>query len=143
MRVDSENLTAGPVERVLVRFEDAAAVSVYPVADPSSGDQVMAALEMLPGRSFDPERFSAFLSAQPDLGTKWVPSFVRIAAGLPQTASGKVTKEPLRAEGWWGGNDPVFRRRGAALAFAPMAAGDRRELLAEFRRHGREGLVGA
>jgi fatty-acyl-CoA synthase len=143
MRVDSENLTAGPVERVLVRFEDAAAVSVYPVADPSSGDQVMAALEMLPGRPFDPGRFSAFLSAQPDLGTKWVPSFVRIAAGLPQTASGKVTKEPLRAEGWWRGNDPVFRRRGATLAFAPMAARDRRELLAEFRRHGREELVGA
>ena len=36
----------------------------------------------------------------------------------------------------------VFRRRGATLAFAPMAVGDRRELLAEFRRHGREEFVG-
>jgi fatty-acyl-CoA synthase len=142
MRVDSENLTAGPVERVLLRFEDVATVSVYPVADPRSGDQVMAALEMLPGRAFDPAGLTAFLAAQPDLGTKWVPSFVRIAAGLPQTATGKVTKGPLRAEGWWGGSDPVFRRRGATLAFVPMDAGDRHELLAEFRRHGRGGFVG-
>ena len=37
MRVDSENLTAGPIERVLVRFEDAAAVAVYPVPDPARG----------------------------------------------------------------------------------------------------------
>jgi fatty-acyl-CoA synthase len=141
MRVDSENLTAGPIERVLVRFGDVAAVAVYSVADPRSGDQVMAALEMLPGRAFDPGVFSAFLAGQPDLGTKWVPSFLRITSGLPQTASGKVTKEPLRAEGWWKGGDPVFRRRDATLGFFPMAAGDRDELEAEFRQHGREGIV--
>jgi fatty-acyl-CoA synthase len=142
MRVDSENLTAGPIERVLVRFEDVAAVAVYSVADPRSGDQVMAALEMLPGRAFDAEGFSDFLASQPDLGTKWAPSFVRVSGGLPQTASGKVTKDPLRAEGWWGGSDPIFRRRGAARAYALMENGDRRELRAEFRRHGREALVG-
>ena len=61
MRVDSENLTAGPIERVLVRHEGVAAVAVYAVPDPRTGDQVMAALEMLPGRSFDPGRFSRFL----------------------------------------------------------------------------------
>ena len=49
MRVDSENLTAGPIERVLNRFDDVATVAVYSVPDPRSGDQVMAALEMLPG----------------------------------------------------------------------------------------------
>jgi fatty-acyl-CoA synthase len=142
MRVDSENLTAGPIERILVRFVDAAAAAVYSVADPRSGDQVMVALEMLPGREFDPEEFGAFLTSQPDLGTKWVPSFVRVAAGLPQTASGKVTKDPLRAEGWWHGGDPIYRRCGATLAFALMDASDRLQLQAEFRRHGREGLVG-
>jgi fatty-acyl-CoA synthase len=142
MRVDSENLTAGPIERVLVRFDHVATVAVYSVADPRSGDQVMAAFEMLPGRTFDPEQLSVFLASQPDLGTKWVPSFVRISGALPQTASGKVTKDPLRAEGWWRGSDPVFRRRGASLAFVPMDARDRDELRAELRRHGREGLVG-
>ena len=143
MRVDSENLAAGPIERVLNRFGAVAAVAVYPVADPRSGDQVMAALEMLPGRTFDPEGFGTFLAGQPDLGTKWAPSFVRIAAGgLPQTASGKVTKGPLRAQGWWQGNDPVFRRGDAPLDYGPMDEGDRHRLMAEFRRHGREGLVG-
>jgi len=67
---------------------------------------------------------------------------VRIAAGgLPQTASGKVTKGPLRAEGWWQASDPVFWR-GGTLDYAPMDEGDRHRLKAEFRRHGREGLVG-
>jgi fatty-acyl-CoA synthase len=142
MRVDSENLTAGPVERVLVRHGDVAAAAVYPVPDPRSGDQVMVALELLPGRDFDADAFGAFLAAQPDLGTKWVPSFVRVTDALPQTASGRVTKGLLRTEGWWGGSDPVFRRLGSSLSFAPMDDHHRGELRAEFRRHGREGLVG-
>jgi steroid-22-oyl-CoA synthetase len=141
MRVDSENLTAGPIERVLVRHEGVAAAAVYPVADPRSGDQVMATVEMLPGRPFDADAFSAFLAAQADLGTKWAPSFLRVTEALPQTASGKVTKGPLRTEGWWGGTDPVFRRVGSSLSFVPMGARDRAELRAEFRRHGREDRV--
>ena len=112
MRVDSENLSAGPIERVLVRFAPVATVAVYSTPDPRSGDQVMAALELLPGAAFDPAAFDAFLAAQPDLGTKWVPSYVRVTGALPQTASGKVTKDPLRSEGWWHGADAVFRRRG-------------------------------
>jgi fatty-acyl-CoA synthase len=141
MRVDSENLSAGPIERVLVRFEPAATVAVYSVPDPRSGDQVMAAVELLPGVAFDPDAFGAFLAAQPDLGTKWTPSFVRITRALPQTASGKVTKDPLRAEGWWGGADAVFRRDGST-SYVPMEEADRRRLRAEFARHGREHLVG-
>jgi len=142
MRVDSENLTAGPIERVLVRFDPAATVAVYAVPDPRSGDQVMAAVELLPGREFDPEAFTAFLAAQPDLGTKWTPSFVRVTGALPQTASGKVTKDPLRAEGWWRGDDVIFRRDGATSSYRPMDRSDRQELRDEFGRHGRERLVG-
>jgi fatty-acyl-CoA synthase len=141
MRVDSENLTAGPIERVLVRIEGVAAVAVYSVPDPRSGDQVMAALELLPGRSFEPERFSEFLASQPDLGTKWIPSFVRVSRGLPQTASGKVTKDPLRSDGWWRGSDPVFVRRGTTT-FVPLGDGDRQGLRDQFNRHGREALIG-
>ncbi len=141
MRVDSENLTAGPIEQVLVRHRAVATVAVYPVPDPRTGDQVMAALELLPGQSFDADRFAAFLVDQPDLGTKWVPSFLRISQALPQTASGKVTKGSLRREGWWGGADPIFRRAGAGMAFVPMGDPDREALRAEFRRHGRQGLV--
>jgi fatty-acyl-CoA synthase len=142
MRVDSENLTAGPIERILVRLDGVAAVAVHSVPDPRSGDQVMAALEMLPGRSFDAAGFAAFLASQPDLGTKWIPSFVRVTGGLPQTATGKVTKDPLRSEGWWRGSDPVYQRRGTPPVYLAMGDDDRQVLRDEFRRHGREGLVG-
>ena len=142
MRVDSENLTAGPIERVLVRYEGVATAAVYAVPDPRTGDQVMAALEMLPGRPFDPDGFSRFLSAQPDLGTKWVPSFVRISRGLPQTASGKVTKDPLRAEGWWRGGDPVYRCQGAPATYVAVDDQHRNLLRRQFDRHGRRALLG-
>jgi fatty-acyl-CoA synthase len=146
MRVDSENLSAGPIERVLVRFDDVAAVAVYSVPDPRSGDQVMAAFEMLPGRRFDPARFVRFLGDQPDLGTKWTPAFVRVTTGLPQTASGKVTKEPLRAQGWWAAGEPVYHRDGSSApgpaVYRAMEEADGDQLRVEFRRHGRHDLVG-
>jgi fatty-acyl-CoA synthase len=141
MRVDSENLAAGPIERVLVRFGDAAAVAVYAVPDPRSGDQVMAAVELLPGRRFDPRSFALFLASQPDLGTKWPPAFVRVTGALPQTASGKVTKEPLRRAGWWRGDEPVFRRVGPTFGYLLLDEDARNGLRAEFGRHGREGLI--
>jgi len=145
LRVDSENLSAGPVERVLVRHPDAATVVVYPVPDPRSGDQVMAAIELLPGRTFDADGFARFLGAQDDLGTKWAPAFVRLSATLPQTASGKVTKGPLRTEGWWDCGDPVYRRLATDdghFAYAPLSPSDADALREAFRRHGRIGLVG-
>jgi fatty-acyl-CoA synthase len=141
LRVDSENLTAGPIERVLVRHPDVAAVAVYGVPDPRSGDQVMAALELLPGRSLDPEGLGAFLEAQDDLGTKWPPAFVRLTHGLPQTASGKATKDPLRRQGWWACDDPVLVRIGPGLTYAPLDGEARDRLRAQFADHGRAELL--
>ena len=111
LRVDSENFAAGPVEAVLSRHPDLSVVAVYPVPDTASGagDQVMLALETVPGRPFDPEAFAEWLAAQPDLGPKWVPRYVRVSASLPQTATGKVTKVGLRAEAW-ACDDPVWWR---------------------------------
>ncbi len=146
LRVDSENLTAGPIERVLVRYPDAVAVAVYGVPDPRTGDQVMAALEPLPGHRFDPDAFGAFLAAQGDLGTKWVPTFLRVTAALPQTANGKVTKSSLRSEGWWRCDDTLYRRRPGAAGAPPvydrMGPEDVSALRAELAAHGRLGLLG-
>jgi steroid-22-oyl-CoA synthetase len=142
MRVDSENLTAGPIERVLVRFDPAAAVAVYAVPDPRSGDQVMAAVELLPEQGFDPATFARFLASQPDLGTKWAPAYVRVTRALPQTASGKVRKEPLRAEGWWGSDEPVYRREGPGLEYVVLDDAGRTALRDEFGHHRREGMIG-
>jgi fatty-acyl-CoA synthase len=105
----------------------------------------MAAVELLPDRAFDPGGFARFLSAQDDLGTKWAPAFVRVAAALPQTANGKVTKGPLRRDGWWAGDDPVYRRRPGPDGSPVYLLFDRQDtvdLLDEFSRHGRRGLVG-
>src|SRR5439155_716958 len=74
LRVDSENLAAAMIENILARYEDADAVAVYAVPDPVTGDQVMATI----AGSFDPAGFVDFLAAQPDLGTKMAPRFVRV-----------------------------------------------------------------
>ncbi|MEV6394919.1 AMP-binding protein [Streptomyces sp. NPDC051907] len=108
LRVDSENLAAAMIENILARWERASAVAVYAVPDPVSGDQVMAALSLRDPARFDPQEFAAFLSAQPDLGTKMAPRFVRVLPELPLTATNKIHRSRLRAEGlasregtWW------------------------------------------
>jgi fatty-acyl-CoA synthase len=73
-------------------------VAVYPIPDPAVGDQVMAALVLRDGAEFDVDEFTGFLAAQPDLGPKQWPSFVRIGATLPRTETFKVVKRLLSAE---------------------------------------------
>ena len=104
LRVDSENLAAAVIENILARYEGAHAVAVYAVPDPVTGDQVMAAL----AGTFDPAAFTAFLDAQPDLGTKMAPRFVRVLDRMPVTATNKIHRARLRKEGvhcadpvWW------------------------------------------
>ncbi|MFF4804200.1 long-chain-fatty-acid--CoA ligase [Streptomyces sp. NPDC001351] len=104
LRVDSENLAAAMIENILARYEGADAVAVYAVPDPVTGDQVMATI----AGSFDPAGFAAFLAAQPDLGTKMAPRFVRVVDRMPVTATNKIHRALLRREGvrcadpvWW------------------------------------------
>ncbi|RRR47167.1 acyl-CoA synthetase [Mycolicibacter terrae] len=108
MRVDGENLGTAPIERILLRHNAVAQVAVYPIPDPAVGDQVMAALVLADGTSFDLAEFRAFLSEQPDLGPKQWPSYVRVADELPRTETFKVLKRVLSAEGV-DCADPVYR----------------------------------
>jgi fatty-acyl-CoA synthase len=140
LRVDGENFAAGPVEAVLSRFPGVAAVAVYGVPDPRTGDQVMAALEQAPGTGFDPDAFAAFLAAQPDLGTKWAPRFVRVVASLPVTATGKLDRKPLRAERWETA-DPVWWRPDRSPDYRPLTRGDVAALAQEFGEAGRASLL--
>jgi fatty-acyl-CoA synthase len=140
LRVDSENFAAGPVEAVLSRNPDLAIVAVYPVPDTASGagDQVMVALESVPGRPFDPVGFATWLLEQPDLGAKWLPRYVRVSASLPQTATGKVTKVGLRAEAWVC-DEPVWWRPldSADVRFEQLTDDDREKLAAGLAENGR------
>ncbi len=99
MRVDGENLAAGPVERILQRLPQVAQVAVYPVPDDSVGDQVMAALVLRGEDHLEPADFGAFLKSQPDLSPKAWPRYVRINDALPTTATNKILKRALIAEG--------------------------------------------
>ncbi len=140
LRVDSENFTAAPIERILGRYLGQRGVAVYAVPDSRTGDQVMAALEVDdPGR-FDATDFAAFLDDQPDLGTKWVPRYLRIVVALPVTGTDKVDKAPLRAE-QWSSADPYWVRRDRSTVYTPMTPADVEALRAEFAASGRDGLL--
>jgi fatty-acyl-CoA synthase len=141
LRVDSENFAAAPVERILGRFPGFSGVAVFAVPDARTGDQVMVAAEVPEGSSFDPSAFAAFLAAQPDLGTKWSPRFVRIVPALPVTATDKIDKRPLRAV-MWDTPDPVWHRVGRDQKFVPMARSDIEALRNEFADNGRLDLLG-
>jgi fatty-acyl-CoA synthase len=141
LRVDSENFAAAPVERIVERHPDLAAVAVYAVPDPRSGDAVMAAVELRPGTAFDPDGFASFLSDQPDLGTKWSPRFVRVMDSLPLTATGKITKDALRRAAWQC-HDPVFWAPDRApWRYRRLTGDDRAHLGDEFARFGRSALL--
>ena len=139
IRVDSENFSAGPVERILDRFPGVLVVAVYPVPDPRTGDQVMTAIQLEPEVRFDPAAFSEFCRTQPDMGTKWAPRFVRIMEEMPVTATRKISKPSLRRDSW---TEPgqVYVRGGAAGVddeYRLLTDADREALLAQYRTHGR------
>lgn len=129
LRVDSENLASGPIEQLLGRHPAVRGVAVYPVPDPHTGDQVMAALETT--EEFDPDDFSDFLLSQPDLGTKWQPRLLRLMTDLPVTATRKVDKPALRRLAWSGGH--VLELRDGR--YHPLDDARRAELEAEYAAH--------
>ena len=121
LRVDGENLGTAPIERILLRHPDISEVAVYAVPDAPVGDQVMAAVVLRRDQVFDPVAFAEFLAAQPDLGPKQVPRFVRVAARLPRTPTHKVLKRTLTAQGW-SCADPVWWRSGRETRYRPLTA---------------------
>jgi fatty-acyl-CoA synthase len=140
LRVDSENFAAAPVERILNRWGGATGTAVYGVPDSRTGDQVMAALEVVVPSSFDADAFATWLDAQTDLGTKWAPRYLRLVEALPTTATDKVDKAPLRAARWRT-DDPVWWRPAGASTYRPFTAGDLAALEAEFEQHRRSNLL--
>jgi fatty-acyl-CoA synthase len=110
MRVDGENIAAAPIERILLRLPVVNRVAVYAVPDENVGDQVMAALVPKGGATLTPAAFTAFLDAQPDLSPKAWPRYVRIAADLPSTATHKVLKRVLSAQGPTAGDGELWTR---------------------------------
>jgi fatty-acyl-CoA synthase len=94
LRVDGENFTAVQVERAI------GGVTAYGVPDVAAGDQVMVAVV----GDFDPVEFALRMRG---LNPRWVPRYVRVATELPTTASNKIVKRVLAAEGWHT-SDPIW-----------------------------------
>lgn len=105
MRVDGENLTTGPIERILLRHPAVSLAAVYPVPDEHVGDQVMAALVLHPTETLTPGELSEFLTDQRDLSPKAWPRYVWLAEDLPHTATNKIVKRELITLG----TDPTAR----------------------------------
>ena len=118
MRVDGENFAAAPIERVLTRLPVVSQVAVYAVPDPNVGDQVMAAIVLVDGGTLQPDDLEKFLADQADLSPKAWPRFVRIAPDLPSTATNKVIKRELAAQGATAGNGVLWTREERGRSYA-------------------------
>jgi fatty-acyl-CoA synthase len=120
MRVDGENMAAAPIERILVRHPDINRVAVYAVPDENVGDQIMAALVCNDGAAMTPADFEAFLAAQADLSPKAWPRYVRLAHDLPTTATHKVLKRELAAQGPTAGDGVLWQRDPRGTSYASL-----------------------
>lgn len=125
LRVDGENMATGIIEEVLLRHPAVSRVAVYGLPDPRGvGDQLAAAIvprsdnddDNAAADALTPAALEAFLGAQPDLSPKAWPRWVRVARDLPTTATNKILKRELIAQGVGG--------TGHGSADAAAAGGD-------------------
>jgi fatty-acyl-CoA synthase len=140
LRVDGENFPAGPIEAAIGRHPDVVLAAVYGVPDEHAGDQIMVALQLRTGASFDPGAFARFVDGLPDIGPKWRPRYVRIVSEFPSTGTNKIVKRTLVRQKYrrdlCGGDELWVRDRGAD-SFRAFTDGDERELRAALDRAGR------
>lgn len=141
LRVDGENFPAAPIEAIVARHPDVMLASVYGVPDNDAGDQVMTALVLRDGASFEPESFAHWVDAQPDLSPKWRPRYVRVTKTLPTTATNKIlvrnlVHEKFRSDRTSG--DPVYIRGRGESSYRIFDEPAEKELHASFVTAGRE-----
>lgn len=65
-----------------------------------------------------PDDFESFLAAQPDLSLKAWPRYVRIAPDLPTTATHKVLKRELAAQGPTAGDGDLWIREARSTRYS-------------------------
>lgn len=116
LRVDGENMACAPIERILQRLDQVSRVAVYAVPDEVVGDAAMAAMVLRNNATLTPAQFGEFLAAQADLSPKAWPRYVWITEDLPVTATNKIIKRELIAQGrdvptgtlWQRGRDRLY-----------------------------------
>lgn len=141
IRVDGENFPAGPIETALASHPDVVIAAVYGVPDSQAGDQAMAALILRKGASFDGSAFAAWLDSLDNIGPKWRPRYVRLAAELPSTGTNKVVKRRLVHDKFRRdrvGKDDLYVRGRGEDVYRPFVADDESLVRDEFVGAGRE-----
>jgi fatty-acyl-CoA synthase len=141
IRVDGENFPAGPIEEALRDAPGVILAAVYGVPDDQAGDQVMAGLVLRDGETFDGDVFARWLDAQPAIGPKWRPRYVRVLLDPPTTGTNKIVKRTLvyqkfrpdRVAG-----DPLFVRERGADTYRAFDGTDADALLDSFKHYQRE-----
>lgn len=118
MRVDGENIAAGPLERILMRLTKVSRVAVYGVPDEHVGDAIMAAIVLRDNATLTHDELTQFLAAQADLSPKAWPTHVRIDADLPTTATNKILKRELKAQGASG--TTLWHRASRSRTYRPV-----------------------
>ena len=128
LRVDSENFAAGPVEAIISRHPDVAVAAVYPVPDTASGagDQLMVALETVPGKAFDPDAFAAWLTRSPISARSGCRATSGSRPRSPRRPPGRSPRSGLRSEAWACDDDVWWRPLGRSdIRFARLTDDDR------------------
>jgi fatty-acyl-CoA synthase len=145
LRVDGENFAAAPIERIFMRHPSVLLAAVYGVPDVDAGDRAMAAIQLVPGASFDIDEFATFLVAQSDLGPKWVPTYVEVVDELPLTQTNKVVKRELVRKRWHSVDERddarVWFRPGKEIVFVPFTRDDAARLRERFEANGRGSVL--
>ena len=141
IRVDGENFPAGPIDEALRCHPDVVVAAAYGVPDVQAGDQVMAAVVLRPGASFDPVAFGAWVDDGSGLAPKWRPRWLRVAAELPTTGTNKVVKRTLVRQKYRPdlcGADSLWVRDRGEVAYQRFDGGGAAALRAELAAAGRE-----
>jgi fatty-acyl-CoA synthase len=143
IRVDAENFPPRPIEEIVERHPLVLACAAYGVPDEAAGDRVMIAVQPFPDAALDPSDLYRFLTAQPELSPKWMPTFVVIAAELPRGVTGKVLVRELRREKFLRdrARGPVSWRERGEEGFKPLTAQDETSIRKRFADNGRAHLL--
>ncbi len=139
LRVDGENFAAAPLENILTRHSEIGIAAVYAVPNSDGGDDVMATLLLHPDSHFEALEVADFLSNQSDMGSKWLPKYIRVTQNMPTTASNKIIKRELRAQGWEC-DDTVWLRQSDGT-FNLMTSADCQDIRKKFASREREALI--
>jgi len=90
-------VSAYEVEHEIMKHDAVEDVAVYAVPSELAEDEIMAAVKVVEGKTFDPGELHAFLSDK--LAKFAIPRYIRVVEAFPMTNSHRIIKGVLENEG--------------------------------------------